>query len=83
MVVDAQVVVSVRDAGAQEARNEILYPTRHRITLPLNGLNFIFDNSTCTFNQTNQLAADKWVKKTIEPNDINVNNWNLKTFFTV
>jgi hypothetical protein len=29
------------------------------------------------------LAADKWVKKTIEPNDINVNNWNLKTFFTV
>jgi hypothetical protein len=51
--------VSVRDAGAQEARNEILYPTRHRITLPLNGLNFIFDNSTCTFNQTNQLAADK------------------------
>jgi hypothetical protein len=59
MVVDAQVVVSVRDAGAQEPRNEILYPTRHRITLPLNGLNFIFDNSTCTFNQTNQLAADK------------------------
>ncbi len=50
MVIDAQVVVSYTAAAAAAAADaapvvhqELLYPPRHRITLPLNNLNFIFD----------------------------------------
>ena len=50
MVIDAQVVVSYTAAAAAAAdaaaapavHQELLYPPRHRITLPLNNLNFIF-----------------------------------------
>lgn len=58
MVLDAQVVLSVTPTDLA-ARNEILYPPRHQITLPLNNLNFIFNNIETAFNQTSKLNADK------------------------
>ena len=65
MVIDAQVVVSYTAAAAADAaaapavHQELLYPPRHRITLPLNNLNFIFDNIEVAFNQTSKWTADK------------------------
>ena len=66
MVIDAQVVVSYTAAAAAAAADaapvvhqELLYPPRHRITLPLNNLNFIFDNIEVAFNQTSKWTADK------------------------
>ena len=58
MVMDAQVVVSIR-LGAAAQGDELLYPPRHQITLPLNNLNFIFDTIETSFNQTTKLTADK------------------------
>ena len=60
MVIDAQVIVSLsltEDAVVQP--QELLYPPRHQITLPLNSLNFIFNNIEVAFNQTTKLTADK------------------------
>ena len=64
MVIDAQVVVSYTAAAAAAdaapvVHQELLYPPRHRITLPLNNLNFIFDNIEVAFNQTSKWTADK------------------------
>ena len=66
MVIDAQAVVTFSEvvaaaAGAAAAvpQQELLYPPRHQITLPLNNLNFIFDNIEVAFNQTSKLTADK------------------------
>jgi hypothetical protein len=70
MVIDAQVVVSytaaaaaaaaaAADAAAPVVHRELLYPPRHRMTLPLNNLNFIFDNIEVAFNQTSKWTADK------------------------
>jgi hypothetical protein len=64
MVIDAQVVVTVTQvvvppAAAAAPQQELLYPPRHQITLPLNNLNFIFDNIEAAFNQTSKLTADK------------------------
>ena len=58
MVLDAQVVVAFSQ-GAVAQDPELLYPPRHQITLPLNNLNFIFDNIETAFNQTSKLTADK------------------------
>jgi hypothetical protein len=58
MVIDAQVVLSVTPTDG-EATNELLYPPRHQMTLPLNNLNFIFKDIDTTFNQTSKLNADK------------------------
>jgi hypothetical protein len=59
MVIDAQIVVasSTQAGGAQD--NELLYPPRHQITLPLNNLNILFENIETAFNQTTKLSADK------------------------
>jgi hypothetical protein len=60
MVINAQVIVSLsltQDAIVQP--QELLYPPRHQITLPLNSLNFIFNNIEVAFNQTTKLTADK------------------------
>jgi len=60
MVIDAQIVVaSSTEAGGAQA-NELLYPPRHQITLPLNNhLNILFENIETAFNQTTKLSADK------------------------
>jgi hypothetical protein len=60
MVIDAQVVLTVSQIVVPPivqppAQQELLYPPRHQITLPLNNLNFIFDNIEVAFNQTSKL----------------------------
>ena len=64
MVIDAQVVLTVSQIVVPPivqppAQQELLYPPRHQITLPLNNLNFIFDNIEVAFNQTSKLNMDK------------------------
>ena len=59
MVIDAQVVLTVQQADNDEEVQELLYPPRHQITLPLNNLNFIFENCEVVFNQTTKLTSDK------------------------
>jgi hypothetical protein len=59
MVLDAQIILTVRKRAAVETAKEMLYPPRHQITLPLNNLNFLFDNITVAFNQTNKYSSDK------------------------
>ena len=64
MVIDAQVLLTVSEIVVPPivqppAQQELLYPPRHQITLPLNNLNFIFDNIEVAFNQTSKLNMDK------------------------
>lgn len=62
MVMDAQVVLSVVPTTnpAEAPTLELLYPPRHEITLPLNNLNFIFEDIQTSFNQTTKLTSDKY-----------------------
>ncbi len=59
MVIDAQVVLTVEGPDADPVQ-ELLYPPRHQITLPLNNLNFIFESCEVSFNQTTKLTSDKY-----------------------
>ncbi len=59
MVLDAQIVLTVKKQNEAATSKEMLYPPRHQITLPLNNLNFLFDNITVAFNQTNKYSSDK------------------------
>jgi len=61
MVVDCQILVSVKEKGVAGAvtTKQTLYPAYHNITLPLNNLNFIFDKCVTSFNQTSELTSDK------------------------
>jgi hypothetical protein len=63
MVIDAQILVTVKekDVAAAVAKKESLYPERHNLTLPLNGLNCLFEKCTASFNQTTELTSDKYV----------------------
>ena len=57
MVLDAQVVLTVK-LGQVETQ-ELLHPPRHQITLPLSGMNFIFEEPEVVFNQTTKMTSDK------------------------
>jgi len=59
MVIDAQVVLTVEGPDGDPVQ-ELLYPPRHQITLPLNNLNFIFESCEVSFNQTTKLTSDKY-----------------------
>jgi hypothetical protein len=61
MVIDCQILVSVKEKGVPAAPTvkQTLYPPHHQITLPLNNLNFIFERCTVAFNQTSELTSDK------------------------
>jgi len=60
MVVDARCRVTFHSAAAaDELRTEILYPERHHITLPLNGLNILFDSHVVAFNHHTKLDSDR------------------------
>jgi hypothetical protein len=63
MVIDAAVTVTrtrVSEVEAERiARQEALYPSRHKLTLPLNGLNNIFQNCEIAFNYHTKLDCDR------------------------
>jgi hypothetical protein len=57
MVIDAQVVLTVKLAEVET--QELLHPPRHQITLPLSGMNFIFEEPEVAYNQTTKSTSDK------------------------
>jgi hypothetical protein len=59
MVIDARVEISFKeDVDGAEIQKETLFPERHFVTLPLNNLNFMFDNCRVAFNQSTPLTSD-------------------------
>jgi hypothetical protein len=65
MVVDCSVIVTVQPtakiATEEDKVQELLFPARHNITLPLNGLNILFNACETAFNHTTQIATDRCV----------------------
>jgi len=59
MVLDAQFVLTVQSGEPIVVARELLHPTRHQITLPLNGVNFLFNRPIVAFNQTTEFTSDK------------------------
>ncbi len=63
MVVEASVIVTVQPTtklGTDEEKvEELLYPARHGITLPLNGLNIMFNNCDIAVNHHTQIPTDR------------------------
>jgi hypothetical protein len=66
LVIDAQIIVSfveINDAGVPltaTVTEELLYPLRHDISLPLNGLNMLFDDCTVAFNHHCKVDSDRY-----------------------
>ena len=58
LVIDARIVVHSRHPNDGDIA-ETLFPARHDITLPLNSLNFIFQDIKTTFNYSHKLEADR------------------------
>ena len=63
MVLDAQFVLTVQSGEPIVVVRELLHPTRHQITLPLNGVNFLFNRPIVAFNQTTEFTSDKQVTR--------------------
>ena len=62
LVVDATIVLTVQPTtaeGVAQETEELLYPDRHQITLPLNGLNMIFSDYIAAFNHHTKLDSDR------------------------
>jgi hypothetical protein len=62
MIIDAAITVTYRAANAADGvadTREALYPNRHKITLPLNGINNIFQNCEVAFNFHTKLDCDR------------------------
>jgi hypothetical protein len=51
--------LSTQAPGSNNVVPETLTPARHQISLPLNGLNILFDNCTTAFNFHNKLDTDR------------------------
>ena len=64
MVVDCSIIVTVQPTaklGTEEQKSEeLLFPERHKITLPLNGLNMLFSTCETAFNHSTQVATDRY-----------------------
>lgn len=58
MVLDAQIKLTLMNNLLQT--EEVLYPDRHQITLPINGLNILFDDCTVAFNHHTKLSSDRY-----------------------
>ncbi len=58
LVVDCSIRLEVQAAG-QDAVNEWLWPARHKVTLPVNGLNILFQDYKINFNHHTPLDTDR------------------------
>jgi len=64
LVMDAQILVTYRrDDQPNEDVVEVLHPERHRLSLPVNGLNCLFQDISVSFNQHTKLDSDRWVNR--------------------
>ena len=62
LVVDARVMLSVQpiaSTGQDNITQEVLYPARHQMTLPLNQLNFMFNDFSVSANHHTRLDSDR------------------------
>ena len=64
LVVDAIILVTVQETvnpigGNVGEAQELLYPARHQMTLPLNGLNMLFSDYTVAVNHHTKLDSDR------------------------
>jgi len=61
--VEGRIIVTCRQItagqGVNEEIEERLYPPRHKITLPLNGLNVLFDDISVIFNHHTKVESDR------------------------
>ncbi len=59
LVADCSIQVEVQPPAPEAAVNERLWPPRHKITLPLNGLNILFNDYQIDFNHHTKLDTDR------------------------
>lgn len=60
MVIDASIQVTHHLAtDVADTTVETLYPPRHKITLPLNGINNVFEHCETSFNYHTKLDCDR------------------------
>lgn len=60
MVMDATIIVDYAKATTPATiLKEALYPSRHRMTLPLNSLNNYFEDCEVSFNYHKKLDCDR------------------------
>jgi len=60
-VMDAQILVTYRKDDAPDVDVvEVLYPERHQLSLPVNGLNCLFEDISVSFNQHTKLDSDRY-----------------------
>jgi hypothetical protein len=59
LVADASVVLSTTPPGSEEVVLESLTPGRHQMSLPINGLNILFNNCNTAFNFHTKLDSDR------------------------
>jgi hypothetical protein len=64
-VADAIVIVSLQIPGMNELTRESLYPLRHKMTLPLNGLNMLFGECNTAFNFHPNLTVIETISLTL------------------
>lgn len=61
--IDARIIVRCQQItdgeGVNNETDESLFPTRHRISLPLNGLNMLFEDINVSFNHHTKLNSDR------------------------
>jgi len=87
MVVDCSIIVTVQPTaklGTEEQKSEeLLFPERHKITLPLNGLNMLFSTCETAFNHSTQVATDRYdlLAKTLCNTDGSPKNHALNILF--
>jgi hypothetical protein len=63
-VLDAIILLKVQPANAMgiaDQSDELLYPARHEMTLPLNGLNMLFSDYTVAINHHTKIDSDRYV----------------------
>jgi hypothetical protein len=66
--------------GANETHEEKLFPQRHAVTLPLNGLNCMFEDYNVSFNHHTKLESDRYVcKPLLNKQEL----WFLKKLFLI
>lgn len=60
MVMDAKIVITKHPENTPATlTTEILYPSRHKMTLPLNSLNNYFQSCDIAFNHHTKLDSDR------------------------
>jgi len=70
LVCNATILLTVQPtaapaAGRAQESQELLYPARHELTLPLNGLNMLFSDYIVAVNHHTKLDSDRYNTDTI------------------